>query len=77
MTRNDQHKLIQELRYHSGKMSREEGYSFEMILKRDKDDEDLDVASEKMLITLYEKYVKKKSKQDIEEMWKKLKEDKN
>lgn len=73
MTRSDQHKLIQELRYHSGKMDREESYAFEMMLKRDKDDEDLDVASVKLLENLHVKYAKKKSKQDVEEMWRKLK----
>lgn len=72
MTRTEQHKLIQELKYHAGKMKREEAYAFEMMLKRDKDDEDLDEVSVKTLEHLYALYVKKKSRQDAEEMWKNL-----
>jgi len=72
MTRSEQHKLIQELKYFAGKMSREESYAFEMMLKRDKDDEDLDEASVKQLEQLHQSYAKKKSKQDVEEMWKRM-----
>jgi hypothetical protein len=72
MTRSDQHKLIQELKYHVSKMSREDLGRFEMMLKRDKDDEDLDVLSVRDLEMLYGRYIKKKSKQDIEEVWKKM-----
>jgi len=43
-----------------------------MLLKRDRDDEDLDRLSEKKLTELHERYARKKSKKDIEDVWKKL-----
>ncbi|MBI3006278.1 MAG: hypothetical protein HYY49_12820 [Ignavibacteriales bacterium] len=72
MTRSEQHKLIQELKYFAGKMSKEDSYAFEMMLKRDKDDEDLDEASVKKLEQLHAAYAKKRSVQEAEEKWKKL-----
>lgn len=72
MTRSEQHKQIQELQYHAGAMSREDRDVFEMLVKRDKDDEDLDVAAVRSLEGLSERYVRKKSKSEAEEQWKKL-----
>lgn len=46
--------------------------AFEMLLKRDKDDEDLDAASIRTLQELYARYVVRKKKDDVEEIWKKL-----
>ena len=72
MTRSEQHKLIQELKLYSVKMSRDDLQKFEMMLKRDKDDEDLDELSLRDLKTLHSSYVRKQSKKDVEELWKKM-----
>jgi len=72
MTRPEQQKMIQDLRYYSRQMSRDDLEEFEMLLKRDRDDEDLDRLSEKKLTELHERYARKKSKKDIEDVWKKL-----
>ena len=68
----DQHKLIQELRYYLPKMSQADRYDFEMFAKRDKDDEELDALSTMKLEALQRKYIVRKSKKDIEELFKKM-----
>jgi hypothetical protein len=68
----EQHKIIQELRYHLAKMTPSERYDFEMFAKRDKDDEELDALSTIKLEALQRKYIVKKSKKDIEELFKKM-----
>jgi len=72
MTHPEQHKLVQELKYHIGTMSGTDRYDFEMILKRDKDDEDLDTIAQRTLERLAALYLPKKTKKDVEELWKKL-----
>lgn len=72
MTRVEQHKMIQELRDCVSRMNRDEQYQVEMMLKKDKDDEDLDAQSVKKMEELHAQYVKKKSKLQAEEAWKKL-----
>jgi len=62
MTHAEQHKMIQELLDHAHKIGGRDKYDFEMFVKRDKDDEDLDVMSQRRLQELYEKYVRRKSK---------------
>lgn len=57
MTHADQHQMIMELMDYSRKMKRDDQENFEMFVKRDKDDEDLDQISTKRLRELYEKYV--------------------
>ncbi len=57
MTHAEQHAVIEELRYYARKMSRYDLEEFEMFVKRDKDDEDLDSASQKRLLDFYHKYV--------------------
>ena len=68
----EQHKLIYELRDFSAKMSSAEQYEFEMMKKRDKDDEELDALSIAKLETMHKKYVIRKSKKDIEELFKRM-----
>ncbi len=53
-------------------MSRDDLETFEMLAKRDRDDEDLDRLSEKDLLALHERYVRRKKKSEIEEKWKEL-----
>jgi hypothetical protein len=49
--------MIEELKDYSRKMSRYDLEEFDMYVKRDKDDEDLDNHSRDRLRLLYEKYV--------------------
>ena len=76
MTRIELHKMVQELRDFASKMNRDDARQFEMLLKRDLDDEDLDSSAVKKLEELYGTYVKRKSKNDAEQQWKKLTEKK-
>jgi len=59
MTHAEQHKLIIELMEYSRKMKRYDQEEFEMFVKRDKDDEDLDTMSQKRLKQLYETYAQR------------------
>jgi hypothetical protein len=68
----EQHKLVNELKDFGGKMSSAERYEFDMMQKRDKDDEELDALSTAKLETMHRKYVVRRSKKDIEELFKKM-----
>jgi hypothetical protein len=57
MTHAEQHALIVELQDYVRKMKRYDQEEFEMFVKRDTDDEDLDTMSQKKLIRLYEQYI--------------------
>ena len=72
MTRVEQHKMIHDLRGYQARMSRDDRAAFDVLLQRDKDDEDLDVPSLKKLEDLYARYAKRKSKEEIEARWKKM-----
>lgn len=72
MTRSEQKSRIQDLRYYSRMMSRDDLEVFEGLLKREKDDEDLDGLSEQKLMELHVRYMPKKTKKEVEELWKKL-----
>ena len=71
MTKTDQHRMIQDLKDYVSKMGREDRYDFEMFMKRDKDDEELDSLSRKKLEEMHKRYVHRKTKADIEAMLKK------
>ena len=60
MTRAEQHKMITELREYEVRMSRDEEDAFAMLVRRDKDDEDLDRVAERTLINLYARYVEQR-----------------
>ena len=60
MTNAEQRKLLEALRYKTGKMLSKDKYDYDMFVKRDKDDEDLDSLSMKRLRELFEKYGTKK-----------------
>ena len=68
----EQHKVIQELRDYLPKMSSADRYDFEMFQKRDKDDEELDALSAAKLEAMQKRYIVRKTKKDIEEMFKKF-----
>ena len=72
MKRDQQHKRILSLREYLPLMKSGDKETFEMMVKRDRDDEDLDSIALQMLDQLYEHYVAKKSKKELEERWKKL-----
>ncbi|MBI4809978.1 MAG: hypothetical protein HY800_00730 [Ignavibacteriales bacterium] len=57
MTKIEQHKIIDMLRDYLHKMSSRDLDDFEMLRKRDRDDEDLDAISRRQLTELYVKYV--------------------
>ena len=56
MSKVEQSKMIEALRYKTSKMAQKDRYDYEMYVKRDKDDEDLDLLSMKRLKELFEKY---------------------
>ena len=70
--RDRQHKMILSLREHKSAMKDEDKEAFEMMLKRDRDDEDLDSIALQQLHRLHEQYVAKRSKEELAERWKKL-----
>jgi hypothetical protein len=72
MKRDQQHKKILRLRESEKRMSSEDKEAFAMLLKRDRDDEDLDSIALQQLNQLFERYVAKKSKDEMEARWKKL-----
>ncbi|MBI1804298.1 MAG: hypothetical protein HY033_03200 [Ignavibacteriae bacterium] len=57
MTRTEQHKIVEALVDYLHKMDGSELDEFEMMRKRDRDDEDLDALSRHTLTELYVKYV--------------------
>jgi hypothetical protein len=69
--RKDQHRLIVELTEVAGRLSREDSYDLAMFKKRDADDEDLDLPSQRRLEELHGRYVKKSSPTDIDSILKK------
>ena len=64
--------MVLALRGRAQAMKSEDKEAFEMLLKRDRDDEDLDAIALQQLNRLYELYVSKKSREDLEARWKKL-----
>ena len=57
MTRTEQHKMIEALREYEHKMKGRDLDDFEMMRKRDRDDEELDELAWRKLLELYNKYV--------------------
>jgi hypothetical protein len=72
MTSVEQRKMVHQLKQVLTKMSSEERQAFEMMAKRDRDDEELDSLSMAKLKQLYAKFYPKHSKQELEDKWKKL-----
>jgi uncharacterized protein (DUF2236 family) len=77
MTSVEQRKMVQRLRQVMTKMSPEEQRSFEMMLKRDRDDEELDSLTMANLRQLHARFFPKNSKQALEDKWKNLTGEKN
>jgi hypothetical protein len=72
MTSVEQHKMIQKLKSVITKMTSEERRAFEMMAKRDHDDEELDSLTMANLRQLHSKFFPKHSKQALEDAWNKL-----
>jgi hypothetical protein len=72
MTHVEQHKMVAALRDYQSRMSAEEQSRFTMYLKRDTDDEELDELSRERLELMHDKFCGSRSKQDMDEKWKKL-----
>ena len=62
MTHAEQHEMILALRDYVHKMKRREQEEFEMFLKRDKDDEDLDAISQRRLLAMYDTLVTRRAR---------------
>lgn len=77
MTAVEQHRMVQELKSRLMKLNVQERQQFEMIAKRDKDDEDLDSFTLAKLKQLHEKYFPKQSKKKLDDAWGKLTGDKS
>jgi hypothetical protein len=72
MTSVEQRKMVQRLKQVMTKMNSEERRSFEMMAKRDRDDEELDSLTMQKLKQMFVKFFPQNSKQAIEDKWKKL-----
>lgn len=72
MTSVEQRKMIQKLKPVIIKMNADERRAFEMMVKRDCDDEELDSLTMTKLKQLHVKFFSKHSKQDLEDAWNKL-----
>ena len=57
LTKIDQHKIVETLKDYVHKMRGRDLDDFEMVRKRDRDDEDLDDLSRRRLTELFVKYV--------------------
>jgi hypothetical protein len=60
MTHAEQKSMIRDLKDYVWKMSRYDNEEFQMFVKRDKDDEDLDTLSQRRLQELYDTYIPKR-----------------
>ena len=72
MTSVEQRKMVQQLKQKITKMSEDERRVFEMMAKRDHDDEELDSLTMTKLKQMHAKFYPKHSKQALEDAWKKL-----
>lgn len=57
MTAVEQHKMIKTLAEYAHKMRGRDGDEFEMMVKRDRDDEELDEITKRKLRAMYDTYV--------------------
>jgi hypothetical protein len=71
MRNTDQKKFIEQLKKYERKFSQEEQKEFMMLVKRHKDDEDLDNISFQKLKDLHTKYYANREKIDLNEIFKK------
>ena len=72
MTKAEQQRMIKDLQGHAARMNRTELETFEMLRKRDKDDEDLDALAVRTLEQLHAKFLPTRTKSDVDDLWKKF-----
>jgi hypothetical protein len=72
VTKSEQHQMIDDLRSFRSTMGESDLREFEMLMKRDRDDEEFDVLARRKLEELHTKYVIRRKKADVEELWNKL-----
>ncbi len=72
MTSVEQRRMIQDLARYVRAMSRDERSAYDMMVKRVKDDEDLDALTVRTLETLHAKFVPRRSKDALNDAWNKL-----
>ncbi len=72
MTKAEQQRMIRDLQAHTARMNRTELEMFEMLRKRDKDDEDLDALATRALEQLHLKFLPSRTRKDVEDLWKKF-----
>jgi len=77
MNRQDQQRMIRDLREYTMKMTRDDLYEYEMLDMRNRDDEEFDGLAQRTLERLTARYVKRRTRADVEEIWKKLTEKDN
>ncbi len=68
---NDQKKYFEKLKRFEPKFSAKEKEEYKMLLKRHKDDEELDRLSFEKLKSLYQKYYVNRAKPNLDDLFKK------
>lgn len=71
MSYREQKKYVETLRRYERKMKGKDGEDFKMIVKRHKDDEDLNKETFARLKELYEKYYVNREKKNFDDLFKK------
>ena len=74
MSFRDQQKLLDVLKKYERNFSYEDKKTYDMFIKRQKDDEDLDTISMKKLKDLHDKYYKPADKSKLDNLFKKKEE---
>ncbi len=72
MTSEQQKRMVQELARFRTKMNAQEREKYDMMVKRQKDDEDFDSLTQNDLESLYNKFLKKHSKDELNRRWDQL-----
>ena len=72
MTSVEQRKMVEKLKSVVMKMGADERREYEMMVKRDRDDEELDSLTMTKLKQYHSKFFPKHSKNDLEDAWNKL-----
>lgn len=75
MSLREQKKYFEILKKYERKFNPKELEDYKMLVKRDKDDEDLDKLSMERLIVLYEKYHVNREKKNLDYLFKKPSEE--
>ncbi|MCX7983441.1 MAG: hypothetical protein N3A63_00855 [Bacteroidetes bacterium] len=72
MTFEQQKRMVRELERYRSKMTSDEKKLYDMMAKRQKDDEDFDELTCRKLEELHQKYYPKHSKEELLKAWDKL-----